>query len=508
MDPKPTYGLGPYYCLSTVFNHCIYPSVAVGDGNHIPVVNTGHSVLPNVNRPLHLSNVLVTPNIVKNLISVRRFARDNKVSVTFDEFGFSVKDYLTHRLLLRCDSTGDLYPFTNPTASPTHHALITTPSIWHQRLGHPSTDVFRRLISNNSIKCNNTKSPALCHACQLGKHVRLPFSSSVYHVNSLFDIVHSDLWTSPIPSLSDISSPHVTTPPSPDIPTPPTPPHPAPSPSPPPPPPPPQNTTSTHPMVTRYRLRTTKLVQRLNLHVATPSPTPKSYSNAFNDPNWHNAMNEEYNALIKNGTWTLVPRPTNTNIVRSMWLFKQKFNADGTLSRYKARLVANGRSQQIAYSDADWAGCPSTCRSTSGYCVFLGNNLLSWSSKRQQTPSRSSAEAEYRGVANAVAETCWIRNLLRELHCPLSSATLVYCDNISAVYMSGNPVQHQRTKHIEIDIHFVRDLVLKGHVRVLHVPSRYQFADIFTKGLPTALFDEFRCSLSVRSAPATTAGGC
>ncbi|GKC00516.1 ribonuclease H-like domain-containing protein, partial [Tanacetum coccineum] len=127
--------------------------------------------------------------------------------------------------------------------------------------------------------------------------------------------------------------------------------------------------------------------------------------------------------------------------------------------------------------------------STSGYCVFLGNNLLSWSSKRQPTLSRSSAEAEYRGVANAVAETCWLRNLLCELHTPLSSATLVYCDNVSAVYLSCNPVQHHRTKHIEIDIHFVRDLVAAGQVRVLHVPSRYQFANIFTKGLSSALFE-------------------
>nr|GEY80211.1 ribonuclease H-like domain-containing protein [Tanacetum cinerariifolium] len=108
---------------------------------------------------------------------------------------------------------------------------------------------------------------------------------------------------------------------------------------------------------------------------------------------------------------------------------------------------------------AHMAGCPTTRRSTSGYCVFLGHNLLSWSSKRQPTLSRSSVEAEYRGVANAVAMTCWIWNLLRDLHTPLSSATIVYYDNVSAVYLSSNPVQHQRTKYIEIDIHFVRDLV-------------------------------------------------
>ncbi|GKB97949.1 ribonuclease H-like domain-containing protein [Tanacetum coccineum] len=179
----------------------------------------------------------------------------------------------------------------------------------------------------------------------------------------------------------------------------------------------------------------------------------------------------------------------------------------GTLD-HGLQLHVSSTSQLNAYTDADWAGCPVTRRSTSGYCVFLGDNLLSWSAKRQVTLSRSSAEAEYRGVANVVAETAWIRNLLRELHTPLFTATLVYCDNVSAVYMSTNPVQLQRTKHIEIDIHFVRDMVVRGQVRVLHVPFRYQYADIFTKGLPTALFEEFRTSLSVRSSPAQTAGEC
>nr|GEX49690.1 ribonuclease H-like domain-containing protein [Tanacetum cinerariifolium] len=145
------------------------------------------------------------------------------------------------------------------------------------------------------------------------------------------------------------------------------------------------------------------------------------------------------------------------------------------------QLYASATTSLVGYTDDDWAGCPSTRKSTSGYCVFLGDNLLSWSAKRQHTLSRSSAEAEYRGVANVVAETAWLRNLLRELQSSLSTATLVYCDNVSAVYMFANHVQHQRTKHIEIDIHFVRDMVTAGQDRVLHVPSRYQYDDIFTK---------------------------
>ncbi|GJX03543.1 ribonuclease H-like domain-containing protein [Tanacetum coccineum] len=987
---------------------------------------------------------------------------------------------MTRRVLLRCDSTWDLYPVTTPSSIP--HVFLVSQHTWHQGLGHPGREVLRHLVSNNFISCNKEKPLVLCHACQLGKHVRLSFISSTTVVTSCFEIIHSDVWTSPIPSLSGfkyyvlfldhysqfvwvypllnksdvwskfvlfrtyvrtqfkceirsfqcdhggefdnrnlhklfaengiqfrfscpktsqqngksermvrtinnlirtllfqanlpptfwvealnmathllnilpstaitneipytrlfgkqpdysllrtfgclcyphlypnhklepratpsillghasnhrgyrcldlhtnkiIISRHVTfdetvfpygsTQPSsvptytflddsPDIPTQPirsipvldpdtihathtpppnttptntniapsaqpeSPPHATPSHNSPtqqsttahdtpphiqhthvaqqtpeidheqpptaqneippliiPNPPENPNPDSVHPMVTRFRVGTNRPTERLNLHVSSVSPLPKSYRDAFSDPNWQNAMRDEYSALIKNKTWVLVPRPTDTNIVRCMWLFRHKHLADGTLSRYKARLVANGSTQLegvdvdetfspvvkpgtirtvlslaasrhwpihqldvknaflhgdlsetvymhqppgfrdskypdhvcllqrslyglkqaprawfqrfasyitrvgfhssrcdsslfiykhgpdtaylllyvddivltassqpllqriiaslhqefsmtdlgslnyflgisvtrdssgmflsqkkyvveilerahmancnpcrtpvdtesklgndgdpvsdptlyrslagslqyltftrpdisyavqqvclhmhdprephfsalkrilryvhgtldyglqlfsssttslVAYSDADWVGCPTTRRSTFGYCVFLGNNLLSWSAKRQPTLSSSSAEAEYRGVANVVAETCWLRNLLRELHTPLSSATLVYCDNVSVVYLSSNPVQHQRTKHIEIDIHFVRDLVSAGHVRVLHVPLRYQYANIFTKGLPSALFEEFHTSLSVRCPPASTEGEC
>jgi hypothetical protein len=161
------------------------------------------------------------------------------------------------------------------------------------------------------------------------------------------------------------------------------------------------------------------------------------------------------------------------------------------------QLLASPTPSITAYTDADWAGCPDTRRSTSGFAIFLGDSLVSWSSKRKAMVSRSSAEAEYRGLANAVLECTWLRQLLRELHCDAPKATTVYCDNISSAYMARNPVHHRRTKHIEIDIHFVRDKVALGELRVMRIPSARQFADIFTKGLPTALFEDFRANLCI-----------
>ncbi|GJW89772.1 ribonuclease H-like domain-containing protein [Tanacetum coccineum] len=107
---------------------------------------------------------------------------------------------MTCRVLLRCDSTGDLYPVTAP--SPIPHVFLVSQHTWHQRLGHPGREVLRHLVSNNLISCNKEKPPTLCHACQFGKHVRLSFVSSNTVVTSSFDIIHSDVWTSSIPSLS------------------------------------------------------------------------------------------------------------------------------------------------------------------------------------------------------------------------------------------------------------------------------------------------------------------
>lgn len=129
------------------------------------------------------------------------------------------------------------------------------------------------------------------------------------------------------------------------------------------------------------------------------------------------------------------------------------------------------------------------------------------STTTNNTISRSSAKSQYRGVANVVTQASWLHNLLRELHTQLFSAAIVYCDNVSAVYMSFNLGQHQRTKHIETDIHFVRDKIAPCHIQVLHVLSRYQYANILTKRLPSPLFYEFRFSLSVRISPIAQSAG-
>jgi histone deacetylase 1/2 len=1048
---------GTLACSRPVYNMA---PVIVGNGSTLPVSHLGHTALRTSSRPLYLQNVLVAPDIVSNLLSVRRFTTDNQLSMEFDPFGVSVKDLHTQDLLLRCNSEGDLYPLFSPdSSSPTNAPVAyttTTSDLWHRRLGHPGAS-----SAFNKTRCN--KISGLCRACQLGKHVRLPFSPSKSSTSAAFSLIHCDLWTAPFPSLSgfkyyliivddfshymwtypirlksdvhlllvnfhafvrthflttirtiqcdngkefdnsanrtffssfgtvlrfscpytsaqngkaerairttndvlrtillqasmppdywaealhtathlinirptkplDLKTPHealFSTPPSYDhlrvygclcypntaatiphklaprsvpcvfigyapehkgyrcldrttgrvytsrhvtfdegsfpfsvdltpdhddysfdhdpetLPNPldplaalfpsPLPATAAPSPaagcrapaaarspaaaapvspnsaatasaapqtpsshtSPAPLTPPPAPSKPlvrpvplpTHPMRTRAQDGIFKPKRLFNLSaLAPPSPIPTNYRSALNDPNWADAMRSEFTALVENSTWQLVPPPPGANVVSGKWVYKHKFHSDGSLSRYKARWVVRGFSQEhgidydetfspvvkpstiriilslavssrwpihqldvknaflhgylsevvycqqpkgfedpshphhvcllrkslyglkqaprawftrfanfitsvgfvssksdtslfifhsptdvaylllyvddivltassdaflhkiiaalstefsmtdlgplshflgisvtrtasglhlsqrqyaldlidragmhdcnpvktpidsgsklslldgdlldnpthyrsltgalqyltltrpeisyavqqaclfmhaprtthlnlvkriiryikgtldfgthispsstsslVAYSDADWAGCPDTRRSTSGFCVFLGDNLISWSSKRQLTVSRSSAEAEYHAVAHVVAESCWIRNLLQELHCPLHRSTVVYCDNVSAVYLSVNPVQHRRTKHIEIDIHFVRDKVQVGDVRVLHIPTASQYADIFTKGLPSAPFVEFRSSLTVQEPPVDTAGGC
>ncbi|KAK6134050.1 hypothetical protein DH2020_032195 [Rehmannia glutinosa] len=157
--------------------------------------------------------------------------------------------------------------------------------------------------------------------------------------------------------------------------------------------------------------------------------------------------------------------------------------------------------QITCYSDSDCATDLDDRKSITGFCVYLGNNLVSWCSKKQATIFRSSTEAEYRSLAHCATDVIWIRNLLTELHIPIVKTPVIWTDNIGAEALASNPVFHSRIKHVELDVHFIREKVNDGILSVQHVPSIDQTTDVLTKPLSKQSFTRFRSRLNVVPAP-------
>ena len=143
-------------------------------------------------------------------------------------------------------------------------------------------------------------------------------------------------------------------------------------------------------------------------------------------------------------------------------------------------------------------------RSTAGYLTFVGGNLVTWQSKKLGVVARSSAEAEYRGMAKGVCELLWIKNLLQELNIPIASPMKLYCDNKAACDIAHNPVQHDRTKHVEIDRHFIKEKLEAKLIEVPNVRSQDQLADILTKALSSQAFHGILDKLDMQNIYAPT----
>jgi hypothetical protein len=170
--------------------------------------------------------------------------------------------------------------------------------------------------------------------------------------------------------------------------------------------------------------------------------------------------------------------PTSVHMTAAKRVLRYlKGSVDCGLHYYKISLTIN------AFCDADWAGNPDDRRSTTGYGIFLGSNLISWSAKKQHVVSLSSTEAEYRSMCLTTAEMYWIRMLFCELQLPLLSPPTLWCDNSGALALASNPVFHARTKHIEVDFHFIREKVTNKDIQLRYLSTLDQLADIFTKGL-------------------------
>ncbi|CAL2257264.1 unnamed protein product [Prunus armeniaca] len=243
------------------------------------------------------------------------------------------------------------------------------------------------------------------------------------------------------------------------------------------------------------------LLKRATLHEANPCLTPVAtgsqlsslHGSPLSDPT-------EYRSLVGTLQYLTITRPDISFAVNQVCQFiHQPTDIHWKVVKRILRYVLGtshdglvfrlGDFSVIAFFDTDYAGNPNDCRSTGGYCIFFGSNLVSWSSKKQPTVSRSSTESEYRQLALTAMELPWIQQLLQELHVSLPSPPLLWCDNTSSIALASNPIFHARTKHIAVDYHYVRELVLAGSLHVRYVSTHTQLADILPKvsrflGLP------------------------
>ena len=259
------------------------------------------------------------------------------------------------------------------------------------------------------------------------------------------------------------------------------------------------------------------IIAECGLLGAKPSPVPTelnhklplSKSPLLIDPG-------KYRRLVGRLIYLTFTRPELSYIVHLLSQFMKQPREDHWLAALRVvrylkgtpdqgiMLTSNADMQLTAYCDADWSACPITRRSLSAYVVLLGDSIVSWKTKKQRTVSRSSAEAEYRSMADTTCELKWLKRLLYQLGFSHNQPMKMFCDSQSAIHIAKNPVFHERTKHVENDCHTVRDAVQAKLLTTEHISTKHQPADLLTKALPTPTFDYLLSKLGIRTLSAPT----
>ncbi|KAL0392835.1 UNVERIFIED_CONTAM: Retrovirus-related Pol polyprotein from transposon RE2 [Sesamum radiatum] len=255
-------------------------------------------------------------------------------------------------------------------------------------------------------------------------------------------------------------------------------------------------THSKHGVALSQRKYACDLLQEAGLLGTKPVDTPiDSNPDFWNDDGNYLEDKTKYRRLVGKLSYLTVTRPDISFAVGLVSQFMDKprsvhWEAALRILKYiktspgKGLLFKqHGHVKIEAYSDADYAGSKDDRKSTSGHCTYVGGNLVTWRSKKQTTVARSSVEAEYRAMAHTTSEILWLKNLLKELGFMYDDPVLMHCDNQAAVHIASNPVFHERTKHIEVDCHFVREAILNQKICTPFTPSSEQRADIFYQNL-------------------------
>ena len=241
-----------------------------------------------------------------------------------------------------------------------------------------------------------------------------------------------------------------------------------------------------------------------------PSDTPMESGLKFSKEDTGNPTHKEtYQRLVGKLIYLSLTRPDITYSVSIVSQYmsnpqEEHMEAVNRILRYLKSTPGAGlifrknedRSVKV-YTDASWAGELTDRRSVSGYCTYVWGNLVTWRSKKQAVVSRSSVEAEFRAMALGICEGIWIKKILLELGVDQEKDFEVFSDSQSAMSIAKNPVQHDRTKHIEIDRHFIYEKVNNGVAKMKYIPTKKQIADIFTKALPRVIFDELSSKLGI-----------